>query len=342
MAFLKFLKSPFLRYLLQRIGQCIFVIFIGVTVTFIVPRLSPINPVERKIAQIMATGTTLHPEAMEKFREALTEMYGLKGSMMEQYLAFWGRFLRGDMGPSLSAFPTPVSELIGRSMPWTIGLLLSTGLIAWLLGNLLGGIAGYHSNSRFMNWVELGATCVRPIPYYIFAFILLVLFCYLVRLFPTEGGYARGLKEAWNIRFMISVLYHTFLPGLSLIIVGVGGWLLGMRSLVSNIISEDYIVYAEVGGVKKNTILYKYVMRNALLPQITGLGLSLGQIFSGALITEYVFGLPGIGQLAYIAITESDYSLIMGISIFSILGVSISVLILDLLYPFFDPRIRLR
>ena len=160
-------------------------------------------------------------------------------------------------------------------------------------------------------------------------------------LFPTTGAYAPGLKEGWNLPFLLSVLQHTFLPALSLVLTGIGGWLLGMRALVSNIIAEDYVQYAEVGGVAKKTILNQYVMRNALLPQITGLGLSLGGIFSGALITEYVFGIPGIGQLSYQAIIGFDYSLIMGISIFSIVGVSVSVLVVDLLYPIFDPRVRL-
>ena len=338
----KILKNPFLRYVAQRIGQFILVIFIGITVTFIIPRLSPTNPVERKIEQMMASGASIHPEALEKFRETMNAMYGLKGSLLEQYLEFWGRFLQGDLGPSLSAYPTPVSQLIWSAIPWTIGLLLTTGILSWILGNLLGGIAGYHPQKRWAQWAEMFATWIRPVPYYITAFVLLILFCYTIPLFPTSDAYSRNVIPGLNPAFIMSVLYHTFLPALSLVLVGLGGWLLGMRSLVSNIIAEDYVVYAEVGGVNKKTILTHYVMRNALLPQITGLSLSLGGVFSGALITEYVFGIPGVGMLAYQAVYASDYSLIMGVSIFSILGVSVAVLIIDLLYPFFDPRIRLQ
>jgi peptide/nickel transport system permease protein len=334
--------KAFLTYLAQRVGQCALVIFIGLTVTFFIPRLAPTNPIEMKLQQMSVGPMKVYPEAVAAFRQAMYDMYGLKGSMGEQYISFWGRFFRGDLGPSITTYPRPVGELIGRAMPWTIGLLLTTSILSWLLGNLLGGLAGYHSDKRWTKWVELTANCLRPIPYYIFAFVLLIVFCYIVRIFPSSDAYDRGITEGLNLKFIASVLYHLFLPALSLVLVGVGGWLLGMRALVSNIVSEDYVQYAEFAGVRKRTILGKYVMRNAMLPQLTGLGMGLGTIFSGALITEYVFGIPGIGMISYRAILNFDYSLIMGISMFSIVGVAVSVLIVDLLYPFFDPRVRLR
>lgn len=335
-------SKAFYKYLIQRVGQCILVIFIGITLTFLLPRLAPTNPIEMKIQQMVTGPGKVYPDAVAAFRQAMYDLYGIKGSLGEQYLAFWKRFLHGDLGPSITTYPRPVSDLIWRAMPWTIGLLLTTSIIAWLIGNLLGGLAGYNVEKRWTKWVELTANCIRPIPYYIFAFILLIVFCYLIPIFPSSDAYGRGLKEALSLEFIASVLYHSFLPALSLVITGLGGWLLGMRALVSNIIAEDYVQYAEFAGVKKRTILGKYVMRNALLPQLTGLGISLGSIFSGALITEYVFGIPGIGMLSYRAILSFDYSLIMGISMFSIVGVSLSVLIVDLIYPLFDPRVRLQ
>ncbi len=335
-------SKSFFKYLAQRVGQCILVVFIGITLTFLLPRLAPTNPIEMKIDQMMSGPMRVYPEAVAAFRQAMYDLYGLKGNLGEQYIATWARFFRGDLGPSLTTYPRPVSHLIRRAMPWTIGLLLTTAILSWLAGNLLGGLAGYHSDKRWTKWVELTANCIRPIPYYIFAFVLLIVFCFLVPIFPSSDAYDRGVKEGLNLRFIVSVLYHTFLPALSLVLTGVGGWLLGMRALVSNIVSEDYVQYAEFAGVRKSTILGKYVMRNALLPQLTGLGLGLGTIFSGALITEYVFGIPGIGLISYRAIVNFDYSLIMGISMFSIVGVSVAVLIVDLLYPFFDPRVRLQ
>jgi peptide/nickel transport system permease protein len=335
-------SKAFFKYLAQRTGQCVLVIFIGITLTFIIPRLAPTNPIEMKIDQMMSGPGKVYPEAVAEFRQAMYDMYGLKGNIGEQYLAFWNRFFHGDLGPSITMYPRPVSDLIQRAMPWTIGLLLTTSILSWLLGNLLGGLTGYHSGKRWTKWIEVMANCLRPIPYYIFAFVLLIVFCYLIPIFPSSDAYDRGLKEELNLQFILSVLHHTFLPALSLVLTGLGGWLLGMRALVSNIVSEDYVQYAEFAGVRKRVILGKYVMRNALLPQLTGLGLGLGAIFSGALITEYVFGIPGMGMILYKAILNFDYSLIMGISMFSIVGVSVSVFIVDLLYPLFDPRVRLR
>jgi peptide/nickel transport system permease protein len=149
-----------------------------------------------------------------------------------------------------------------------------------------------------------------------------------------------GTRVQMSPQFFMVLLKHSALPALSLVLVGMGGWFLGMKSLTSNIISEDYVVYAETAGMKENKILFSYIMRNALLPQITGLALQLGLIFNGALIMEVVFGYPGMGMLTLQAVMANDYSLIMGIAIFSIIGVATSVFILDLIYPLFDPRVR--
>jgi peptide/nickel transport system permease protein len=136
------------------------------------------------------------------------------------------------------------------------------------------------------------------------------------------------------------LLHHAFLPALSLVLIQIGTWFLGMRSLVSNIVAEDYVVYAETAGVQGRKILSRYVIRNALLPQVTGLAMQLGLIFNGAIITEYVFSYPGVGYLYYKAISMGDYSLTIGVALFSIVGVALMVLMIDLLYPLFDPRVR--
>jgi peptide/nickel transport system permease protein len=336
------MKHRFLKYLLQRVGQCVLVIFVGITITFIIPRLVPTNPVEVAIARVSAAGQHTAPEAVEEVRRALIELYGLEGSIWQQYLSFWGRLLKADLGPSYSSFPTPVIELIKVALPWTAGLLFTSAVIAWVIGNFIGGIAGYFSTRRWARGVSVFAMAIRPIPYYIMAFVLLILFAYLVPIFPLSGALDIGVHPSFSLRFLTSLLRHAFLPSLSLVIVGAGGWILGMESLVSNIIAEDYVVYAKTAGVSDSKLLSRYVMRNALLPQVTGLALQVGLIFNGALITEYVFSYPGLGYLAYNAIFSADYSLIIGIAIFSIVGVAFAVLIVDLAYPLFDPRIQYR
>ena len=182
------------------------------------------------------------------------------------------------------------------------------------------------------------AMVVRPMPYYIFAFALLLLFAYVVRWFPVSGGTRWASSLAFNWPYIQDVLWHTFLPALSLVILGRAVKFQTMKLVVQNVNRRDFVQYAKLGGVNESRIVSKYVIRNAMLPQITGLALSLGQIFSGALITEIVFSYPGLGTLLYNAIVNGDYNLIMGITVFSIIAITTAILIVDLLYPLFDPR----
>lgn len=328
-------------YLAKRIAQFLLVVVVGISITFLVAHLTPIDPVEQTIAVAASFGST-SPEAIEHLRQSLRELYGTEGSLLEQYLRFWARVLAGDFGPSLSAFPTPVSELIGRALPWTVGLLVPATLIAWLLGNLLGGLAGYWRESATLQLAGVLAMGLHPIPYYIVAFVLLVLFGYVWPVLPLGGGHRMNLEPGLTLAFATSVLEHSILPALSLILVGIGGWFMGMRALVSNVVSEDYVVYAELGGVAERRILAAYVMRNALVPQVTGLAMSLGAIFNGAIITEQVFGYPGIGKLLIDGVHAGDYSLVLGVTTVSIVAVATAVLVIDLLYPLLDPRVKVR
>jgi peptide/nickel transport system permease protein len=331
----------YLSYLARRLAQFALVVFIGINISFFVTHATPIDPVEQTIAAATSFGST-SPEAIERMRASLRALYGLQGGLWSQYAAFWKRVAVGDFGPSLSAFPTPVSVLIWRALPWTAGLLLVSTVLAWSIGNLLGGLAGYYRNSRVLRVAGLIAMGFHPVPYYIVAFVLLIIFGYLWPVLPISGGAQMNLAHGFGLAFIGSVLRHSILPALSLVLVGVGGWFMGMRSLVSNIVTEDYVTYAELGGVNRQRILMSYVMRNAAMPQVTGLAMSLGAIFTGAIITEQVFGYPGIGTLLVDAVHAGDYSLVLGITSVSIVAVATAVLLIDLLYPLLDPRVRVR
>lgn len=329
------------RYLIPRLFQYVLVIWLGITVVFLIPRLTPNDPIMNMIAMMRARGSTLEPGAMDGIIADLTEMYGLKGSWLDQYWAFWGRLFRGDFGVSFFQFPTRVNKLIATAMPWTLGLLLTTTAITWILGNIIGGLAGYYSRKGWSRTLDAIAMVIRPLPYYIFAFSLLILFAGLVfRWFPSSGGASLGALPSFTWAYIKDVLWHSTLPALSLSILGGAINFQTMKLLVQNINAESFVQYAKMGGVTEDRIVSKYVIRNALLPQITGLALSLGQIFSGALITEIVFSYPGIGMLLYNSIIRADYNLIMGITIFSIVGITTAILIVDLTYPLFDPRVR--
>ena len=336
------MRKFILSYILPRLGQYLMVVFVGATVTFIIPRLSPTDPVQAQISRQLAIGANYTPEMLEDFRVALTSLYGLEGSTWDQYWDFWGRFLRGDLGRSLAYFPTPVVELIGNALPWTLGLLLTATILSWIFGNLLGGFASYYPKNKLLGVVDVFSQAIRPVPYYILALLLLVFFAYLLPIFPIRGAYPMGMRPAMTFQFVRIVIFHSILPALSLMTGSMGAWFIGMKALTSNIISEDYVVYAETAGLKERKILFGYVMRNAMLPQVTGLALNLGMIFNGAMILEVLFTYPGIGKLAYDAILQTDYSLIMGITLFSIIGVATTTLIIDLLYPLFDARVRYR
>ena len=328
------------RYLIPRLIAYFLVIFLGITAVFFIPRLIPNDPVMKTINNMRARGSSLDPGTMDEIIEDLTEMYGLGGSWGDQYIAFWGRFVKGDFGVSFFQFPTKVNTLIGYAMPWTLGLLLTATLLNWTLGNIIGGLAGYYSRKGWSRTLDTIAMFVRPLPYYIFAFALLLLLAYKFQLFPVSGGYEMGRQMAWNWPFVKDVLYHSFLPALSMIVLGSAVNFQTMKLLVQNVNSENFVQYAKLGGLTEDRIVNKYVIRNAMLPQITGLALSLGQIFSGALITEIVFSYPGLGSLLYNAIINGDYNLIMGITVFSIFAITTAILIVDLLYPLFDPRVR--
>ena len=329
------------RYLVPRLVQYVLVIWLGVTVVFLVPRLLPGDPVQNMVAELQAQSANMDPKAVEDMITTLREMYGLEAGLVEQYFLFWKRLFRGDFGPSLFQFPTPVIEMIGRYMPWTVGLLLTTTLLSWTIGNVTGALSGYFANSRIMRIVDGIIMFVRPIPYYILALTLLLIFAYMIPLFPLGGGYTTGAKIALTWKFARDVLKHAFLPAMSLIILGVAGSHQGMRLVIQGIKEEGYIRYAKIAAVKERRIFRRYAMRNALLPQVTGLTLSLGQIFGGAMITEMVFGYPGLGFLLYRSIVLVDYNMIMGITTTSIVAIATGILIIDLLYPLLDPRIRL-
>ncbi|MFO7540129.1 MAG: ABC transporter permease [Chloroflexota bacterium] len=328
------------RYLIPRLIQYVLVIYVGITAVFLIPRFLPSDPVVRTIAELRSRGSYLDPASIDAMVADLTELYGLEGSTFDQYIAFWQRLFRGDFGVSFFQFPTPVIQLIKAALPWTMGLMLVTTAIAWTTGILLGGVAGYFNRQGWSRLLDSLAMVVRPMPYYVFAFVILLIFGYIFPLFPVAGGTSLGRQPAFTWSYISDVLRHAFLPAMSLIILGMTAWFQTMKLIVQNLNASDFVQYAKFGGIKERRIVSRYVIRNGMLPQITALALLIGQIFSGALITEIVFTYPGLGTLLYNAILTGDYNLIMGITVFSILAITTAILIIDLLYPLFDPRIR--
>jgi len=326
-------------YILPRLVQWVMVVFIGITVTFLLPRLLPINPVD-KVLERMTQFQSMDPNAYAVMRQSTLELYGLDAPIHEQYLRYWSRLLQGDLGPSFGNFPRPVLDIIATSLPWTIGLLTATTLISWVVGVLLGALAGYYHDRAWSKILERVVVIVYPAPYLIIALVLMIVFAAWLKWFPLAGG-SRG-EPALTWEYISTLLYFGFLPALSIVIGATAFRFIMAKSLTATEIASDYVQYAELAAVPKRKIVLFYIARNTMLPQVTDLALSLGAIFEGAFITEILFSYPGIGFVTVNAINNGDYNVIMGIVLLSIVGIATASLLIDMLYPIFDPRVRLR
>jgi peptide/nickel transport system permease protein len=331
-------SMKFLKFLLFRTLTFLLVVFIGVTTVFFVPRFMPSDPVEGVLANIQANSSAMDPQSVELMRQVLMENFGLRGTLWEQYTGFIRRALFTlDFGPSLEMYPIPVTQLIRSALPWTMGLLLTTTLIAWGIGNLVGMLAGFRKDKFYSKVFEGICILLYPLPYYVFALVLVMLFAYIIPIFPLSTNVV-GIVWSWD--WIKNLVYNSFLPAMSLILIDTGWWVLSMKTIAMNIAEEDYVAFAKIKGLKPGKIMLNYVMPNAMLPQMTMLSLRIGTVFSGAIVTEVLFSYPGIGTLIYRSILRSDYNMIIGTITISILAVSVATYIIDLAYPFLDPRVR--
>jgi len=263
-----------------------------------------------------------------------------KGSLFSQYLSYLKRvFITQDFGPSFSSFPKPVSEFILQALPWTVGLLGTTTILSWTLGNSIGLLAGFFHNNRGATILEVIGVILYPIPYYIIALVLLLLFAYIWPIFPLSTTMRPGPLTLEKIS---NILYYSFLPALALVLAGFGWNILSMKSLAYAAKEEPFVKYARLKGVTSWTNMTSYVFRNALLPQVTALALSIGTIFNGAVVTEIIFSYPGLGLLMRTAVGNGDFNMLYGTISVSIVAVATVTLLIDLIYPLFDPRIRYR
>jgi peptide/nickel transport system permease protein len=284
--------------------------------------------------------STIVVQGGENIVEKYREMFGLNGNLFTQYIRYTRNLLKGNLGPSLTAFPTPAQNLIITSLPWTIGLLGLSVIISWVIGLLIGTLIGWKREILGSKIVATLAIFFSQVPQYFFALLLVFFLAYILMILPSSGAYDPFLSPGLTLSFVGSIIKHGILPSLSIILTTATGWIISTRALVISILGEDYLIFAEAKGLKPSTILNHYVMRNALLPQITGLAISLGFIMNGAYIVEWIFNYPGIGRLMANAIGILDYNLIQGVVIMSIVTVLTANLIIDLILPLIDPRIR--
>src|SRR5215216_3502504 len=325
-------------YIAERTVIFVATVLISVTAVFFVPRLVPGNPLGAINVKMAAMGGGGSNEALlEEYRHR----FGLDKSMGAQYVSYLKELARGNLGYSIANFPSRVSDKLRAAVPWTLGLLALTTILSWVLGTILGaGVGWWGKRSRVVQGLVPVALLLYTPPYYILAIILTYLFAFRWPVFPLAGAYSVGRKPAYTVDFAWDVIRHGTLPALSIILVSLGWWVLSMRSLIIAEQGQDYILWAEAKGLPRGTIFWRYAFRNALLPQATGLALSLGSIVSGALITEAIYGYPGLGYLVYTSIKGVDYPVIQGSVLLIILSVAAANFAIDMLYPLIDPRIR--
>ncbi|HUE75387.1 MAG TPA: ABC transporter permease [Chloroflexota bacterium] len=261
-------------------------------------------------------------------------------STWQQYGSYIWNVVRFDFGPSRIAYPTLVMTHIEYALPWTIGLLLVTTAIAFSIGTVLGALMAWSRAPSFARYLAYPLFMFAAMPYYLLGMILLYVLAYQARLFPLFGAYPIGTFPDLSPTFVLTVLHHAALPAISIVIATTGIWALSMRGMMVTVQGEDFLLMAEAKGLKERRIFLRYALRNALLPQVTSLGLTLGTIMAGSVLVELVFAYPGIGLLLQRAIRQYDYALISGIVYLIILAIALATLILDLIYPLLDPRIR--
>lgn len=329
---------PFTKYLIMKVFFLVLTYFAALVVVFVLPRAVPGNPVEQLIAGL--TTGAISPELLGQYEQTLVRAFELDKPLHIQFVNFISRSFRGDLGLSTSSYGESVAALIARHLPWTLILLVPANITSWFIGNYLGAVAGYRRGSATEKSIVALGMIFSQIPYYWLAMTLIYVFAISLKLLPPGSAYDPTLAPSLTYEFIASVLRHYILPFSSLIIPAIGGWIIGMRVLASMELGSIYIQYSDAMGVR-DRVLFKYVLRNSMLPQVTGLGIQLGFVLTGQIITEQLFNYPGMGILLARALGARDYPLIQGIFMILIATILLANFIVDLIYVVIDPRIRL-
>lgn len=373
-------QYPTARFILQRGAWYLLTFLVAVTINFILPRLGSSNPVDIIMGKISGgltadaarekeegylkefglvkvddTGaiirdTTLVPTKKvdtvkvdsvkvryDTVAATDTVVKPVRTTMVEQFVSYLKMSLHGDLGTSFEK-QKKVMDVIKEAVPWTIALQLPTILFGWIVGNLLGALAAYK-RGKFDKYFFPLALLISAVPFFVFGMLLMYFFAVVFEWFPAMGGYAGDLIPGFTLDFFASVAYHYVLPFFSIFLILAGGQAIGMRSMGIYELGTDYIKYAKWLGVKENRVLM-YLFRNAMLPQLTGLALSLGTMIGGALITEMIFSYPGLGMAMLGAIQNNDYPMIQGVTLIITVCVLIANFTVDILIGFLDPRVK--
>jgi peptide/nickel transport system permease protein len=322
------------RYYARRLGFYLLAAWAAITINFLLPRLMPGNPVEVLLARLKGH---LSPQATR----ALMIEFGLnhQTGLLREYFTYLNQLAHGQLGVSITYFPTPVSTVIGEALPWTIVLIGFATVVSFVVGTALGIIIGWKRGSR-LDVLLPATTFFSAVPYFWLALLAVLLFGFVLKWFPTSGGYGLTNTVGFNLPFIESAISHAVLPAVTIIVASIAGWLLSMRNMMVSVLGEDYVALAEAKGLSSRRVMLTYGARNAILPNVANFALSIGFVVSGAILTEAVFSYPGIGYLLYEAVSNEDFPLAQAIFLVITITVLLANLFADILYGLLDPRAR--
>lgn len=328
------------KYIRRRAIEYFIAWYVAISLDFILPRLLPIDPVKIMVSRIMSAGTGyMTPQALQELVNRIEAMFGLNQPLYMQYLLFIWNALHLNLGISVWLFGTPVSYIILRALPYDIILLVPAILLSWYVGNKLGAYLGFDKRGALTDKVALPTFyALNNAPFFWFALLLVMLFSAYLHIFPPTGTpYSKAPSLTWS--YISDLLWHMALPFLTLFVVSLGGWAIGMRQNMLGEVRSNYMAYGEALGLTRST-LRRYAYKNAILPQITGLAITLGYIVAGNSVLEFTFQYPGVGLILGNAIGNYDYFLIQGVFFFVVTMIIIANFLIEIIYAFIDPRIR--
>lgn len=326
-------------FILKRSLLLILVVWLAGTLNFITPRLGSGDPILERLARETAGGG-YQSEGIKEMVEAWNVKFGLDQPLWKQYLNYMKDMLTLDFGYSINLFPAKVGDIVEEALPWTFGLLFVAIILSFLFGIIIGGLMGWTGSPRWLKFLMPPSVMFSAIPYYLLGMFLVWLLGFKINIFPLFGGHSADAFPSWNWNYVVDIVRHATLPALSIVLSQTGFWAVSMRGMMVTTQGEDYMLFAEARGLSGLRRFFNYGIRNAMLPQVTGLALALAHVIGGAVLVEVVFNYPGIGKVLYLAIRSSDYFLLYGVVYIVILSIGIATFIVDILYPILDPRIR--
>jgi peptide/nickel transport system permease protein len=321
-----------MRYLAKRGGLFLVTLWAALTVNFIIPRVMPGNEAQA----VLATFRGANPGALH----ALEIQFGVNvhQSVLSSYLDYLGNCLTGQFG--VTAQGVPVMTEITSKLPWTLGLVGITTVIAFVIGTVAGMASAWRRGGRLDAVLPPTLFILSTVPVFFVGLLLIYVFAVQLNWLPLSGNYSVGATPAFTPSFIWDVVKHAILPGLSLVVVTAGLWVYSMRNNMITTISEDYVKTARAKGLPDRRVMLGYAGRNAILPNLTGFAMQIGYVLGGAIVIEYLFSYPGLGYLFYTATTDHDLPLMQGLFLVYTLAVLICVLIADLMTAVLDPRTR--